>query len=60
VDNAENFEHLAADKFSKTAFFKLFPDTTEPYTKEEAEYAMKYARALYDVGNYSGKNYILS
>jgi len=59
IETKPNYDFLVSEKFSKSAFFKLFPDTTEPYTKEELEYALRYARAQFDVGNYPESEKVL-
>ena len=59
VEDTEKFNELEKDKFSKTTFAKLF-GALDAFSKDDLEYSMKYARALFDIGQYGESNKILN
>jgi len=59
VEDKEKYAELEKEKFTKAAYTKLFK-SWDVFTKEEIENSVKYARALYDIGQYSESNKILN
>ncbi len=59
VEDKEKYAELEKEKFTKAAYTKIFK-SWDIFTKEELENSVKYARALYDIGQYSESNKILN
>lgn len=59
VEDKEKYAELEKDKFSRAAYIKIFK-TLDIFSKDELEYAMKYARAQYDIGQYGESNKVLN
>lgn len=59
VEDKEKYAELEKEKFTKAAYAKIFK-SLDIFSKEEIENSVKYARALYDIGQYSESNKILT
>jgi translation initiation factor 3 subunit E len=59
VEDKEKYAELEKQKFTKAAYTNIFK-SWDIFTKEELENSVKYARALYDIGQYSESNKILN
>jgi len=59
IDDEKNYVELEKEKFSKAAYTRVFK-SLEVFSKDDIDYSVKYARALFDIGQYETANKILN
>jgi len=59
VNNKEIYDDLEKEKFNKTAFYKHFP-SLDIFSKDDLDNSLRYARNIFDAGQYQQSNKILN